>query len=179
MKAWLPSQERGVAGAHHDKHGYQGRKRQTEVQCSRYAHVIGDDHHSVGSSVHAWSAPDRCRRRNRPSIDRKAGLRRDGFRRELAFALNTGKIPPARLQLHWRGAIGDGQAASGRPVKSFSSSPQTFQSLLRTCRMRYHWQRRIELSVGSRRSRSHLMKTRTKCNGAKMMTGTKTCYSPT
>jgi hypothetical protein len=28
MKAWLSSQGRGIAGAHHAEHGYQGRKRQ-------------------------------------------------------------------------------------------------------------------------------------------------------
>jgi hypothetical protein len=30
----------------------------------------------------------------------------------------AGQIPPARLQIHWRGPIGDGQAAFWRPVKA-------------------------------------------------------------
>jgi hypothetical protein len=58
----------------------QGRKRQAEVQCDGDAHVSGDDHHAVGASMHAWSATDDCQRRYGPSIDRKAGFRRDGFR---------------------------------------------------------------------------------------------------
>jgi hypothetical protein len=33
-EAWLPSQGGGAAGANHAEHGYQGRKRQTQVQCS-------------------------------------------------------------------------------------------------------------------------------------------------
>jgi hypothetical protein len=55
-EAWLPSQGRGVAGAHHAEHGYQERKRQAEVQRKRDAHVSGDNHYAVGASVHAWSA---------------------------------------------------------------------------------------------------------------------------
>jgi hypothetical protein len=96
----------------------QGRRRQADVQCDGDAHVGGDNHYVVGASVHSWSATDHCRRRCEPSIDLKAGLRRDGFRGKSASGLCTGQIPPARLQTHCRGAIGDGQAAFGRPVKA-------------------------------------------------------------
>jgi Reverse transcriptase (RNA-dependent DNA polymerase) len=82
------------------------------------AHVGGDNHHAVGASVHAWSATDHCRQRYGPSIDRKAGLRRDMCRGESASGLCTGQIPPARLQPHWQGAIAYGQAAFGGPVKA-------------------------------------------------------------
>jgi hypothetical protein len=47
-EAWLSSQGRGAAGAHHAEHGYQGRKRQAEVQRTRDAHVSGDNHYAVG-----------------------------------------------------------------------------------------------------------------------------------
>jgi hypothetical protein len=117
-EVWLPSQCRGVAGAHHAKDCYQGLKRQEEVQRDGDAHVGGDGHYAVGDSVHAWSATDHCRRRYGPSIDRKAGLRRDGFSGKSESGLCAGKIPPARLQPHWRRAIGDGQEALGRPVKA-------------------------------------------------------------
>jgi hypothetical protein len=55
---WLPSQGRGIAGAHHSEHGYQGRRKQADVQCDGDAHVGGDNHYAVGASVHAWSATD-------------------------------------------------------------------------------------------------------------------------
>jgi hypothetical protein len=97
---------------------YQGRRRQADVQCDGDAHVGGDNRYAVGASVHAWSATDRRRRRYGPSVDRTAGLGRDGFRGKSASGLCTGQIPPARLQPHWPGAIGDGQAAFGRPVKA-------------------------------------------------------------
>jgi hypothetical protein len=41
------SQGRGVAGAHHAEHGYQGRKRQAEVQRKSDAHVSGDHHYAL------------------------------------------------------------------------------------------------------------------------------------
>jgi hypothetical protein len=82
-----------------------GRKRQAEMQCDRDAHISGEYHHAVGASVYAWSSTYHCRRRYGPSIDRRAGLRRDGFRGKPASGLCTGQIPPARLQPHWRGAI--------------------------------------------------------------------------
>jgi hypothetical protein len=59
-----------------------------------------------------------CRRRYGPSVDHKAGLRRDGFCGKSASGRCTGPIPSARLLPHWRGAIGYGQAAFGRPVKA-------------------------------------------------------------
>jgi hypothetical protein len=95
-KAWIPTQDRGGSRAHHAEHGYQGRKRQAGVQCKRYAHVSGDHHYAVGASVHAWSATDHSQTRNGPSIDRKAGLGRDGFRGKSASGLCAGQIPPAR-----------------------------------------------------------------------------------
>jgi hypothetical protein len=75
-------------------------------------------HYAVGTSVHAWSSTDHFRRRYGPSIDRKAGLGRDGFRGKSTSGLCARQIPPARLQPHWRRAIGYGQAAFGRPVKA-------------------------------------------------------------
>jgi hypothetical protein len=42
--------------------------------------------------VHAWSATDHCRRRYGPSIDRKAGHRRDGFRGKSASGLCAEKL---------------------------------------------------------------------------------------
>jgi hypothetical protein len=63
-------------------------------------------------------ATDHCRRRYEPSIDRKASLRRDGFRGKSASKLCAGQITPARLKQHWRGADGNVQAAFGRPVKA-------------------------------------------------------------
>jgi hypothetical protein len=87
------------------------------VQRTRDAHVGSDNHFAVGASVHAWSATDRCRRRYGPSIDRKAGLGRDGLRGKSASGLCTGQIPPARLQPHWRGAIEYGKAAVERLSK--------------------------------------------------------------
>jgi hypothetical protein len=94
-KAWLPSQGRGVAGAHHAEHGYQRRRRQADVQCDGDAHVSGDHHHAFRASVYAWSATDHCRRRYGPSVVRKAGLGRDGYRGKSASGLCTGQIPPA------------------------------------------------------------------------------------
>jgi hypothetical protein len=91
-EAWLPSQGRGVAGAHHAKHGFQGRKRQAELQCDRDAHGRGDYHHAIGAYVHAWSATDHCRRGYGPFTDRKAGFRRDRFRGESASVLCTGQF---------------------------------------------------------------------------------------
>jgi hypothetical protein len=77
--------------------------------CDGDAQVSGDNHgvviDDVGTSVHAWSATDHCRRQYGPSIDQKAGLRRDGFRRKSASGLGTGQVPPAILQPHWLGAI--------------------------------------------------------------------------
>jgi hypothetical protein len=139
-EAWLLSQGRGVAGAHHAEHGHQGRRRQADVQCNGDANVSGGDHHAVGASVHAWSATDHCRRRFGPSIDWKAGLERDRSRGESAPGICTGQIPPARLQSHWRGSIGDGQAAIERPIELLLK-PWTFQSLSRTCRICYHWRK--------------------------------------
>jgi hypothetical protein len=52
-EALIPSQVRGVAGAHHAEHGYQGRKRQAEVQYDVDAYVRDDYRHAVGASVHA------------------------------------------------------------------------------------------------------------------------------
>jgi hypothetical protein len=49
--------------------------------------------------VHAWSATDHRRRRHGPSVDRKVGLGRDGFRGMSASGLCTGQIPPARHDL--------------------------------------------------------------------------------
>jgi hypothetical protein len=116
------SQGRGVAGARHAEHGYKCRKQQAEVQCDGDVHVSGEDHHAVGASVHARSAIDHWRRRNGPSVDWKAGLRRDEFRGESTSGLCTGQITLARLQSRWRGAIEDGQAAFGRPVKAFTQA---------------------------------------------------------
>jgi hypothetical protein len=47
-EAWISSQGKGFAGPYHAKQWYQGRKRQTEMQCDRNAYVAGDDHHAVG-----------------------------------------------------------------------------------------------------------------------------------
>jgi hypothetical protein len=93
-EALLPSQDRGVAGAHHAEHGDQVRKRQADVQCDGNAHVSGDSHYAIGASVHAWSATDHCRRRNGPSVDWKAGLGRDGFCEMSASGLFMGQTPP-------------------------------------------------------------------------------------
>jgi hypothetical protein len=72
------------------------------VKCDGDAHVSGDSHHAVGASVNAWSVTDHRRRRYGPSVDRKAGLGRDGYRGKSASGLCTGQISPARLQPHWR-----------------------------------------------------------------------------
>jgi hypothetical protein len=53
-----------------------------------------------------------------PSVDRKAGIGRDGFRGKSASGLCAGQIPPARLQPHWREDIRDGQTAVGHPVEA-------------------------------------------------------------
>jgi hypothetical protein len=42
--------------------------------------------------VYVWSATDHCRRRYGPSIDRKAGLGRDGFRGNSASGLCAGQL---------------------------------------------------------------------------------------
>jgi hypothetical protein len=60
--------------------GYQGRKRQADVQCNGDTHASGDNHYAVEAFVHAWSVTYHCRRIYGPSVDRKAGLGRDGFR---------------------------------------------------------------------------------------------------
>jgi hypothetical protein len=64
-----------------------GGKRQTEVQRKGDSHVSGDNHYAVGASMHAWSATDHYRRKYGQSVDRKAGLRRDGFRGKSASGL--------------------------------------------------------------------------------------------
>jgi hypothetical protein len=46
--------------------------------------------------VHAWSATDHRRRRYGPSVDRKAGLGRDGFRGKSASGLCAGQ----KIHLH-------------------------------------------------------------------------------
>jgi hypothetical protein len=55
------------------------------------------------------------------------GLGRDGFRGKSASGLCTGQISPARLQQHWRGAIGDRQAAFGHPVKASTHARSHFR----------------------------------------------------
>jgi hypothetical protein len=34
--------------------------RQTELQCDGDAHFVDDDHHTIGTPVHAWSSIDHC-----------------------------------------------------------------------------------------------------------------------
>jgi hypothetical protein len=109
-----------LRGAYHAEHGYEGRKRQADVNCDGDAHISGDHHYGAGASVHAWSATYHCRRRNEPSVYRKASLRRDEFRGKSASGLCARQITPARLQPHWRGALGYVLAAFGIPIKACS-----------------------------------------------------------
>jgi hypothetical protein len=100
------------------KMGIRGRRRQTEVQCDGDAHVCCEFHHSVETSVHAWSTTDHCRRRNGSSIDWKTSCRRDEFRCESLSGLCTGQNFHLHDFSHISGeAFGDEKAAFWRPVK--------------------------------------------------------------
>jgi hypothetical protein len=122
--------------------------------------------------MHVWSATDHCRIRNGPFIDRKADLSRDGFRGESASGLCTGQIPPARLQSHWRGAIGDEKASFGRPVKDSTQACGYF---------RVYWRLAGRAPTGEGENvkqreqiKPSVLKTSMECIGANMMTGTMT-----
>jgi hypothetical protein len=65
------------------------------MKCDGDAHVSGDDHNSVGASVHARSATDHCRRRNGSLIDWKT---------------------------HWRGELRDGKCSAARTNVVFTNS---------------------------------------------------------
>jgi hypothetical protein len=44
-EVWFPYHGRGVVGADHSEHGYQGRRRQAELQCDGDTHFSGDCRH--------------------------------------------------------------------------------------------------------------------------------------
>jgi hypothetical protein len=102
----------------------------------------------------------------RPALDEKSFVE--------SHHLDTCTNSATLASSYWRWA-----SSRWAPCQSFYSSLQTFQSLLRTCRMCFHFQRKKTCSVGSRGSRTRLMKTSVKHSGEKMMTGTMTCYCTT
>jgi hypothetical protein len=135
-EAWLLSQGRVVAGDHHADYGYQGRKRPADVQCDGDALVSGKNHDAFGASVHAWSATDHCRSRYGPSIDRKAGLRRDGVSWQVSIWTLCGTKFTCTTSATLARSCWGWASSLWAPCQIFHSSLQTFKSLLRTCRMR-------------------------------------------
>jgi hypothetical protein len=144
----------------------------------RRFHVSGDNHYAFGASVHAWSATDHCRSEYGPSADRKAGLRRDGFRGESASGLHKGDftsmtlVTLARSYRRWdKQTLG----ALSKLLLKFADISEFIEDLpdVLALAKKKNMKRREQAKLHA------LDEDQSEVQRAKLMTGTMTCYSST